>query len=305
MAEASRLRVFLIIMTLIVYIVMVTFNALAGAVGQKIGLFENTTGEISDVFALQITPAGWTFSIWGIIYAWQALLLLYLQTTICRKTKSGAYIYELPVFPPVFFVLYMINNIANVAWLFVWDSQEIVWSLVVIAITPITLYVALFFSYNRLYNNLGRLNKENAVKDIWLIRFLVQNGMSLYATWVTIATLLNVAMVMTYKGGIANEDSCTAVLGILTAFIITYVVLENTIWDKYIRYTFTPYITLTMALGGVVSKNFDLNVRERNSIFSLILFIIAAILLVAKLIIMIVRHYRHPISPKIEYEPTI
>ncbi|XP_033725742.1 uncharacterized protein LOC117315586 [Pecten maximus] len=271
MAEHSQLRVFLIIMTLIVYIVMVVFNSLAGSVGQKIGLFKNTTGDISDVYNLQITPAGWTFSIWGVIYAWQALWLIYALTTICRKTKSGTYIYMLPVLPPVMYILYIINNIANVAWLFVWDSQEIIWSLIVIAITPITLYVALFFSFRRLYHNLGKLNKENAVKDIWLIRFLVQNGMAFYATWVTIATLLNVAMVMTYKGGISNEDSCTVVLGILSAIIATWVVLENTIWDHYVRYTFSPYITLTAALGGVVSKNYDLDIRERNSLFSLAL----------------------------------
>ncbi|XP_060070093.1 uncharacterized protein LOC132550096 [Ylistrum balloti] len=305
MADHNGLRILLIIMTVAIYIVMVVFNSLAGSVGQKIGLFKNTTGEISNVFRLQITPAGWTFSIWGFIYAWQALWLIYALTTICRKTKSGTYIYLLPVLPPVIYVSYILNNIANVAWLFVWDTQEIVWSLVVIALTPITLYVALFFSFRRLYHNLGKLNKENAVKDIWLIRLLVQNGMAFYATWVTIATLLNVAMVMTYKGGISNEDACTAVLGMLSAIIATWVILENTVFDRYVRYTFSPYITLTMALGGVVSKNYDLDIRERNSLFSLTLLIIAGVLLLTKIIVMLVRHFKNPISPKIEYEPTI
>ena len=27
-------------------------------------------GEVSDEFGLEITPAGWTFSIWGFIYIW-------------------------------------------------------------------------------------------------------------------------------------------------------------------------------------------------------------------------------------------
>ncbi|OWF39583.1 uncharacterized protein LOC110464882 [Mizuhopecten yessoensis] len=305
MAEHSGLRILLILLTLVVYIVMVVFNALGGSVGQEIGLFKNTTGEISNLFRLQITPAGWTFSIWGVIYAWQALWLIYALTTICRKTKSGSYFYQLPVLPPSIYILYIINNIANVAWLFVWDSQEIIWSLVVIAITPITLYVALAISFQRLYHNLGNLNKENAVKDIWLIRFLVQNGMALYAAWVTIATLLNVSMVMIYKGNVSNEDSCTVVLGILSFFIGTWVVLDNTILDPYVRYTFSPYITITVALGGVVAKNYDLALRERNSLFSLTLLIIAAVLLVTKFIIMTVRHFRDPISPKIEYEPTI
>ena len=36
--------------------------------------FRNETGE---VYPSQVTPAGWTFAIWGLIYAWQVLRLLY------------------------------------------------------------------------------------------------------------------------------------------------------------------------------------------------------------------------------------
>ncbi len=34
-------------------------------------LFPKSTGNISDTFYTDITPAGWTFSIWGFIYTWQ------------------------------------------------------------------------------------------------------------------------------------------------------------------------------------------------------------------------------------------
>lgn len=35
------------------------------------GIFINTTGGVSDQYSIEITPSGWTFSIWGVIYFWQ------------------------------------------------------------------------------------------------------------------------------------------------------------------------------------------------------------------------------------------
>jgi hypothetical protein len=38
-------------------------------------------------------------------------------------------------------------------------------------------------------------------KDIWWTRALVHNGLGIYATWTSIATLLNLAMVISYSSG--------------------------------------------------------------------------------------------------------
>lgn len=43
----------------------------------------------------------------------------------------------------------------------------------------------------------------------------VQNGLALYATWTSIATLLNFAVVLIYKWNVANETATTACLSIL------------------------------------------------------------------------------------------
>ncbi|XP_060070070.1 uncharacterized protein LOC132550078 [Ylistrum balloti] len=301
MAEHNCPRIAVIIVTVFVYIVMIAFNALSGAGGQALGIFNSTVGDVSDIFYLEVTPAGWTFSIWGFIYTWQALWLIYALTTICRKTKSGTYIYQLPVLPPIIYVLYIFNNICLVSWLFVWDRKELIWALVTIALLPITLAIALFFSFRRLYHNLEELTEDEAVRDIWLIRFLVQNGMAFFGAWVTIATLLNAAMVMTYRGNLTNEDACTTALGILSCIIVTWFLLDNTILDRYVRYTFSPYITLTIGLSGAVAKNYDIQLHYRNSIFLLTLLVVAAVMLITKFHIMIFRHFRKPISSKMQY----
>ncbi|CAF4574866.1 unnamed protein product, partial [Rotaria sp. Silwood2] len=49
-------------------------------------IFTQRTGSVSDNNLTEFTPAGWTFSIWGIIYFWQAAWLIYAITRIPRKS---------------------------------------------------------------------------------------------------------------------------------------------------------------------------------------------------------------------------
>lgn len=47
--------------------------------------FLSTTANISDEFVTQITPSGWTFIIWSIIYIFLASVLVYVLSGIFRK----------------------------------------------------------------------------------------------------------------------------------------------------------------------------------------------------------------------------
>ena len=49
-------------------VVIITLHVLAG----NQSVFTSTTGNLSDTYQLSFTPAGFTFSIWGIIYFWLA-----------------------------------------------------------------------------------------------------------------------------------------------------------------------------------------------------------------------------------------
>ena len=78
-------------------------------------IFKNTTGDVARFYCLEITPAGWAFSIWGVIYIWQAVWLVYGISHTCRST-SESYIYVSPApIPPLVYLLFMINNILNMA----------------------------------------------------------------------------------------------------------------------------------------------------------------------------------------------
>ena len=260
------------------------------------GLFTSNTGDISDIFYITITPAGWTFSIWGFIYAWQLLWMIYVLTTLCRRDSNGVYIYQLPLLPPVFFVMFLINNLFIIGWTFLWDRKYVGWAALDIVFTPLTLYACLMISFWKLYKNLQAVRAAGLNKDVWLIRMLVQNGIAFFATWVSIATLLNFAIVMVYKWSVEMETACTVALAILAGDIVVWFVLDMFVLDKFVRYTFSPYIVLVVGLSGSVAKNFDLESNERNSIFSSVLLAAAALLFLVKIVMIIFRHRRYPIK---------
>ena len=73
-------RVFYIVslsLTTIILLAMFVTNGLASYPDPaKVG-FKNTTSNVSDLFYTQVTPAGWTFAIWGIIYTFQVIWIIY------------------------------------------------------------------------------------------------------------------------------------------------------------------------------------------------------------------------------------
>ncbi|CAH1787309.1 unnamed protein product [Owenia fusiformis] len=285
----------LIVTTFIVYIVTITFNALAASsLGWQSGIFLNTTNVVSDVFYLEITPAGWMFSVWGVIYIWQGLWLLYGLSTICRKSDSGYLYVTPPVMPPVIYVSFILNNVFNVTWLFLWDRRLIGWALPFIGLVPVMLYIGLFFSFKRVYDYGPILIKQGLNREIWLIRMLVQNGIAFYATWVSIAPLLNVAMVFHYSWKVPQDTSCTIVLAILLVEILAWFIMDNFIFDKYTRYTFSPFIILNLALSASLARNWD--PTKTNSIFTAVLMGLVILLTIAKLVIMIWKHIKRPIA---------
>ncbi|KAL4229510.1 hypothetical protein ACF0H5_012550 [Mactra antiquata] len=298
MTSHSAGRMILIFIGFICYAVTLFISYTSSSKDADVlGIFNNGTGTVSDKFYIPITPAGWTFGlIWGIIYVLQAIWYIYALTTICRKDNEGRYLYTLPFLPPVFYVVFLLNNIFVVAWLIVWDREYINWALGVIIFTPFTLYICLVFSYRGLYNSIETLQRGGAGKEVWFNRILVQNGMSFFATWVSIASLLNFAIVLSYTWSRSTELSSTVALGLLSVEIIVWFTLDVFFLDKYTRYTVTPYIVVVVALIGSINKNFDLDIRERNSIFTAVLLGVAGLLLLMKLIVIVVRHRKYPIK---------
>ena len=65
------------------------YSFLLISVFTNIGLFRNSIGNLSDQYPTPVVPADYTFAIWGLIYSWFTLWLVYVITSLFRTNRLG------------------------------------------------------------------------------------------------------------------------------------------------------------------------------------------------------------------------
>ena len=106
--------------------------------------------------------------------------------------------------------------------------------------------------------------------------------------WVTIATLLNFAMVITYHWDASLTLSCNLVLAILLVEVIVWFYLENWPFQSYLNFTYLDWPVVLWALAASLAKNWD--PEKASSRFSLALIIIAVVAFTARIILQALRN---------------
>jgi len=288
MADFPLSKKILIFVNLAVYIAHLVLNGLAARGKDGDTLFPNSVSNISKTFHLELTPVGATFSIWGAIFTYQLIWIIYTTTAVCRSNIPSANILS-----SRFFIAFIVNVVFISAWLFVWAREMAIASLVVIVLGQICVDGAIAFALidlKKFTDDQKVLNKTKV--DVWCQRLIVQNGLIFYATWTTVATLINVAVVIAYRGGASTLTASIISISVLAALAVAWFFLESFAFKGYTDYTFTAYITLIIANSGVYAAN---NKTDGNDIikwFSFSLIILSAIFLVVRLVIIVVRHKR-------------
>ena len=129
------------------------------------------TGEISDRFPVYFVPAGYVFSIWGLIYlGWIAFTIFQFR----RPQKESPRLRRLGY-------LFAFSNLANAAWLFCWHYNQFGLSVLVM----LALLGLLIASYLRL--------DVNRVSVSRLEYWSVDIPFSIYLGWITVATVANIS----------------------------------------------------------------------------------------------------------------
>lgn len=127
-----------------------------------------------------------------------------------------------------------------------------------------------------------------SLQDVWVNRILLQNGLAFFASWGTVAAIFNFAVVLTYRTGAPKDVGSTVSLTVFTLEIVGWACLDNYVFEKMLRYLFTPYLMMATALAGIISKNWD--PTRRNSLYTLTLFIGVIILILIKAVLLCYRH---------------
>lgn len=133
-----------------------------------------TTGGVSDLYPNLFTPAGFTFSIWGLIYLLLLLFAVYqLFPLPGLKIKGGADALRL------YFIL---TCAANISWIFAWHHFMVLLSLAVMIIL-----LALLFKISAMLDR-SKLTKAGTV--------FLRISFSFYFGWITVASIANLTVYM-------------------------------------------------------------------------------------------------------------
>ena len=162
----------------IAFVVMVVINYLANT-----GVFNNNTvGSVSAQYENLFTPAGYAFSIWGIIYLGLLGFILYQGRSLFSGPKKG---------DEVTFKIgwwFVISCFANCLWILTWLFDYIGISVLIMLL--------LLFSLSRII-----INTRMELDDVPLSRIaLLWWPFSLYSGWITIALIANIAAYLTKIG---------------------------------------------------------------------------------------------------------
>lgn len=212
------------ISTLVAYTVMVAANYLA----VLLPLGGRDTGEISDNYPNLFAPAGYAFSIWGLIYT---LLGIYVIYQIRReKDEVVARVNR----------IFIINAIFNAAWLFAWH-YDVIWLSVIIMLGLLITLIKIADIFR---------DKILSKKEQWLVRL----PFSVYFGWISVATIANITIFLVSLGwnkfGLA-ESFWTIVVLLVGALIGSW---------RMLRDRFFPYgLVLIWAYGAILAKHLSVN----------------------------------------------
>jgi hypothetical protein len=213
------------IITILITLLTITVNTLANA----LPLNGQGTGEISDRFAIYFVPAGYVFSIWGLIYLGLIAYTIYQALPAQRENAL------LNKIAPA----YWIGNLANTAWIFLWHYN--IFPLTVIAM--LTILASLLYIYIQIMQA-GALSRAQ--------KWLVQLPFSIYLGWISVATIANVSQVLYFLNwnGFGISGPVWAAIMIAVATFLGLLMAWRNFDIAYV-------LVLVWAFVGIASKHAD------------------------------------------------
>ena len=210
------------------------------------------TGQVSGFYPNYFVPAGFTFSIWGIIY----LLLLTYTIAFTYYTIHADKFPKVQQYLNQVNPLFLLTCVLNISWIFAWHYLQVVLSVIIM----------LFF--------LGALCKifivvNKSVEEITPMQgFLLTTPFTVYLGWISVATIANFTALLVHVSwnGFGMHPIYWSSLMILIAIALGLYFLF-----KYSAFAFT--LVITWALWGIkASQGKEELVNRFSSVGILILF---------------------------------
>jgi hypothetical protein len=224
-----------------VSVICVNYLAATGVVNNK------TTGELSQKFTTEITPSGYAFAIWSLIYFGLFVFSIYQNLP---SQKDNKLLRKLRT-------VYILNCIANSAWIFAWHYELI----------PLSLIIMLVILGTLIYINLKVIETDTIVETI-----TTKIPFNIYFGWITVATILNASITLVYFG-VKMTSTSTSIIGAILILIATTI---GILLRFKISSAFYP-ITIAWGITAIAVKQSGDTIVVVTAAIGVILLLIAAL----------------------------
>ncbi len=172
-----------------ILVVVATLATLAVNAAAAVGLIGDVTpAEVSARFPTIITPAGYAFTIWTVIYVGMLAFSVYqMRAAASERFRNIRW-------------LYVTSSLLNCAWIFFWQYAMVGICLVVITLLAASLLVICY-----------RLREPSSFVEA----LVTKAPFGVYLGWVTCALLVNLAIVL----GTLGVDVQSRVLGVALVIV--------------------------------------------------------------------------------------
>lgn len=208
------------ILNFLALLATLTVNALANI----LPINGMNTGELSALYPSLFTPAGFTFSVWSVIY-----LLLIGFVIVQRSISSKPYFTELSLW-------FLLSCMANSSWILAWHYQYVFASVIIM--------IVLLFTLVRIFL-LVQADSELTL----LQKFFIQLPFIVYLSWICVATIANISALLVsvqWSGGPLSPVTWTITMTGIASLLGIFIV------ERYRKPTF--FLVLIWALFGIYSK---------------------------------------------------
>ena len=214
---------------------VITINILANT----LPINNVTTGEVSANYSNLFTPAGFTFSIWSIIYLGLTGFLVYQTPGLFSKNFQ-----DNNMIVGLLGITVFISCIANFTWIIAWHHEQFSLTLLLMSL----LLLSLIDINRRIY----RYSTQHDVSKAF--RWLVAVPFGIYLGWICVATTANMAVFLTaIEWNMAGlpEEFWTVLMILVSAIIAILLVV---IWQNI-----SAALSIIWGIVGIYFNQFDTN----------------------------------------------
>jgi hypothetical protein len=251
------------------FVSMVIVNYLSNT-----GLLNNTTiGEVSGGLNTLFTPAGYAFSIWGIIYLLVLGFVIYQGRSLFKSTKQDDFVETTGIW-------FAVSCLANISWVFSWIYEYT-------GLSCLFIFILLGALLKIVWNNRMELYDAPLPTIVFLWWPFV-----IYSGWVTVASIANISayLIKINWSGFGVSPVTWTILMIVIALVINLWIT----WTRNMR-EFALVGAWALIAIGVANKGIEMQIFYVTSIS-------AGLLIVSSTIHAYINRKTNPIIKYLEYK---